>query len=260
MKNRIIICNWITNHLSSLVKLTGLLVSIGVLTILCSCGDDDVIYDSRMESGDTTALLTDQQNESVDDPSKNAEDESAESEEELRLQPVNDTLPVSDPVATDYAMVIHVCGAVNNPGVYELKAGSRVIDAVNSAGGFSDGASADALNLALPVYDGYKVYVPTEQELQENDISVSDDNLQYIEENSTTNDTSDVNDAGGMININTATRDELMTLNGIGATRADAIITYRENNGHFSSVEEIMNVNGIKEGSYEKIKDSISVK
>ncbi len=262
IKNRI--SNLITDNLSSLVKFTGLLVSIGVLVILCSCGDDAVLYNS-----DGTEVAQEEELVSGDDDLSQAEGDVAvtsadEALEALREETLADVSV--DEVRT--TIIVHVCGAVNNPGVYEVDVTSRVIDAIDRAGGFSEDASIDALNLASGIADGSKIYVPTMEEVAEAEVAISEDNYQYVESTgvsqgamvSASGTAEGAVSSGGLVNINTATKAELMTLTGIGATRADAIIAYREANGAFKSIEDIMNVSGIKSGSFDKIKDKITVR
>lgn len=137
-------------------------------------------------------------------------------------------------------VVVHVCGAVEKPGVYELPESSRVSDAVEMAGGFSKEANRDYLNLAEAIADGQKIYVPTYEEA---DAFVL------------TQDDADT----GKININTATKEQLMTLPGIGESKALSILSYREEHGRFSSIEEIMEIPGIKDAIFSKIKEYITV-
>lgn len=143
-------------------------------------------------------------------------------------------------------VTVYVCGAVVAPGVYELSTTSIKRDALNKAGGFAEGASNTYVNLAEPVYQGEKIYFPYEAEL-EPDYSPLDEQEDAQ------------GDDSHKININTATKDELMTLSGIGESKALDIISYREEHGGFNSIEEIMNINGIKEGVYNKIRDNIVV-
>lgn len=135
---------------------------------------------------------------------------------------------------------VYVCGAVENPGVYYLLEGSRVDDAIKAAGGFTTDADSESLNLALSVKDGEQIAVKTVSEAASEAASKAEA-------------------SDGLININTASEAELTTLPGIGSTRAAAIISYRETNGPFAKKSDIMNVSGIKEASYEKIKDLIKV-
>lgn len=136
---------------------------------------------------------------------------------------------------------VYVCGEVLNPGVYELDSNQRVIDAIKLAGGTLEDANLEALNLATLVKDGEKIYIPSINDLE-------------FETNP-----SGAASVSSKININTATKDQLMTLPGIGESRALAIIAYRDDKGKFISIEDIKNVSGIKDAAYNKIKDLICV-
>lgn len=142
--------------------------------------------------------------------------------------------------------VVHVCGAVQNPGVYTLEEGSRIYQAVEAAGGFTQDAGADYLNQADRVSDGMKIYVPDLDELQ-------DMAWQEIPGNAFGNA------EDGLVNINTADEALLCTLSGVGSSRAKSIIAYRQEHGSFQKIEDIMNVEGIKEGLFQKIRDNITV-
>lgn len=146
--------------------------------------------------------------------------------------------------ADNEVISVYVCGAVVNPGVYVLESTDIKEKALEMAGGFTEGAATTYVNLAESVKAGEKIYFPYESELEARDFS---EDINISDEES------------DKININTATKDELMTLSGIGESKAEDIITYREEHGGFKSIEEIMNINGIKEGVYNKIKDSIVV-
>lgn len=137
---------------------------------------------------------------------------------------------------------VHICGAVINPGVYQVPAGTRVYQALELAGGSSDDAYLSGINLADKLADGQKVYIPAEGENAEGVLSTDSGGVQSV-----------------MININTASEAELMTLPGIGQSRAKDIINYRVKNGLFESIDDIMKVSGIKEAAFEKIKDLIKV-
>ncbi len=139
---------------------------------------------------------------------------------------------------------IYICGQVNLPGVYEMEAGSRINDAVEKAGGFTDQACRTYWNLAEELSDGQMIWVPTEEEAAEAAFPT--------EESKTEAD-------DGRININTADAQALMSLSGIGQAKAESIISYREENGDFSSTSDITNVSGIGESIYIKIKDQIKV-
>lgn len=139
------------------------------------------------------------------------------------------------------AWYVHVCGAVNQPGVYELPAGSRVFEAVLAAGGLTEEADSSSVNQALQLVDGQMIYIKEQGEVTE------------------FSETIDVGPADQKVNINTADAQELMSLSGIGQAKADAIIAYREANSGFGTIEDIMKIEGIKEGVFSKIKDSIKV-
>lgn len=130
------------------------------------------------------------------------------------------------------SICVYVCGAVNNPGVYNLSDNSRLVDAINLAGGATEEAALDEINLANLLYDGEKIYVP-------------DKNQKFADSN--------------LVNINSASLNVLMTLPGIGESRASSIIEFRENVGGFAKIEDIMKVSGIKESAFAKIKDLICV-
>lgn len=148
------------------------------------------------------------------------------------------------------AIFVYVCGQVAAPGVYELSAGARVYQAIERAGGTLEGASPESLNLAQQAEDGQKIYVPSKEEAEAGT---------FPQDDSWGAASSSREQGGGKVNLNTAGLEELMTLTGIGQTRAEAIITYREEEGGFRAPEDIMNVDGIKEGIYEKLKDEITV-
>ena len=177
---------------------------------------------------------------------------------------------------------VDVCGAVVNPGVYELDEGARIFQAVDAAGGYLPEAAINYLNRARSIGDGQQIYVPTEKEVAENlelamakvpealndgDKSGSS-GLEEIQGSSVENpsgtvgrDTGSFGDGVGddtRINLYTADAGQLSTLSGIGQSKAEAIVAYREEHGDFASIEEIMNVEGIKEGTFSKIKDKIS--
>ncbi len=172
---------------------------------------------------------------------------------------------------------VHVCGAVRKAGVYELPAGSRVFEAVQEAGGFAADADESYVNQAQRLSDGAKLVIPTVEQVEEaaGDSRTEAGRIGIVEQAGVqeagygvsaagTGDSDGRTDpvsvsADGRININTAPEAQLCEILGIGATRAAAIAAYRQEHGGFSSIEEIMNVSGIKEGTYAKIKDRITV-
>lgn len=141
---------------------------------------------------------------------------------------------------------VYVCGAVHAPGVYELEEGARIYEAIVCAGGLRDDADKNYVNQAQILSDGEQIYIPTEEEAAQEHL------MQEVERGSDLS-------ADDRIDINTATKEELMTLSGIGESRAESILAYRQIHGAFQNIEELMNVEGIKEGIFQKIKDSITV-
>jgi competence protein ComEA len=145
----------------------------------------------------------------------------------------------------DMKIIVDLKGEIVNPGIYEANDGERVQDLITKAGGFSKNADKLKVNLAQKVKDEMVIYVPKIGE----EINVS----LFDEAESTTNNSE------GKVNINSANKDQLQTIPGIGPSKADAIIEYREQKGEFKKIEEIKNVTGIGEKTYEKLKDSISI-
>ena len=140
----------------------------------------------------------------------------------------------------DAVIYVHVCGAVLSPGVVEISAGSRAQAAVDAAGGFTEEADKTYVNLAAPIGDGEQLYIPTKEEAKE------------LKRDQAAGER-------GIVNLNTADISHLCTLPGIGESRAQDIITYRQKNGAFTDTEQIMQVPGIKASTYEKIKNLITV-
>ena len=131
---------------------------------------------------------------------------------------------------------VYVCGAVQKEGVYELPVGSRLYEAIEMAEGFREDAATTEMNQAEVLADAMKIYVPTMEEV--------------LKRQST---------SSGKVNLNQASKEELMTLPGVGESKANSILRYREEHGRFQSIEEIMEISGIKEGLFEQIKDLIQV-
>lgn len=140
----------------------------------------------------------------------------------------------------DVMIYVHVCGAVTNPGVYIVKENTRLVDVILLAGGFREEAQPDGINQASIVMDGQQIYIPSKDEV----LTIQSTHTEY----------------SGKININKAGIEELMALPGIGRAKAESILKYRTDNGFFSSIEDIMNIQGIKESVFGKISDLIDIK
>lgn len=158
-------------------------------------------------------------------------------------------------------------GSVKKPGVYEFTQGDRIIDAINKAGGLTKNATTNNLNLSKKLTNEMVIYVFNKNELTttkafeqvNNDAECKCETIEVnncVDKN-TTNESA--NDETAKININTDSKEKLMTISGIGSSKADAIIEYRTKNGNFKTTEDIINVSGISKTIYDKIKDTITV-
>lgn len=144
---------------------------------------------------------------------------------------------------------VHICGEVVSPGVYELEEGSRIFQAIERAGGFTENAAAEYLNMAERVSDGMKIEVLNKEEAEAARARVQ------------LSPPAEAPSEGQKpkVNLNTAAKEELMTLRGIGEAKADDIIRYRDSHGGFQRIEDIMKISGIKDAAFQKIKDDITV-
>lgn len=177
----------------------------------------------------------------------------------------NGSEAVSDKEMQQAMTYVDVCGAVANPGVFQLAAGSRVFQAIEAAGGYLPEAALTCVNRAGVLTDGQQLYILTQEEMERQGLDpaeMSGASDGQMNGSAGTGQNTGMNaqvQQDNRININTADEAQLTTLTGIGATRAQAIIAYREENGPFAAIEDIMNVQGIKEGTFAKIKDEIVV-
>lgn len=152
--------------------------------------------------------------------------------------------------------VIHVCGEVNNPGVYTLSDKARVVDAIEAAGGFTKEAAEDAFNQAALITDGQRIYVPNKKEVE----TLSDAEItEVVFSTPLGKENYDESSNKTKVNINKATKEELMTIPGIGEAKALSIISYRTEHGVFSTIEELQNISGIKSAVFNRMKDFITV-
>ena len=177
----------------------------------------------------------------------------------------NGSEAVSDKEMQQAMIYVDVCGAVANPGVFQLAAGSRVFQAIEAAGGYLPEAALTCVNRAGVLTDGQQLYILTQEEMERQGldpaeiVKASDGQMNGSAGTGQNTGIAAQVQQDNRININTADEAQLTTLTGIGATRAQAIIAYREENGPFAAIEDIMNVQGIKEGTFAKIKDEIVV-
>lgn len=251
-------------HTNCLIKIRKTLMFLGLL-LLCGCaerGSDAFFFketESMPESESAKAAEANPQ-ESVQNGMDGGADEGGEHADaaEPAAQAGDDACPTA-------VCIVHICGAVKTPGVYELPEGSRVMDAVEAGGGFLDDADPEACNLAQPVTDGCQIYIMTKEESRELEAAAKSAGIQRTPEAQENAPASaqpvsgDSAESGGKVNLNTADAAALKTLSGIGDSRAAAIIAYRQEHGEFTCIEDIMKVSGIKQAAFEKIKDRITV-
>lgn len=171
----------------------------------------------------------------------------------VEYEEMTSMLPLEEEAVLEPAQIyVYICGAVELPGVYCLKEGSRLYEAVELAGGMTSDADKNCLNMARQIVDGEQIVILTQEEaVLQKEAGV----YKYPAEQSMQEITAQ---KSNLVNINTATVAELTTVSGIGESRALAIIAYREKNGNFGSIEDIKKVDGIKDGLFSKIKDKIT--
>ena len=230
-------------------------------------GDGNRKVESKVE--DTDQNREAESNAGNTDQNREAESNAGDTDQNRKAEPSagsTDRTELSDASSEEAkTLVVHICGAVSAPGVYELPAGSRIIDAVESGGGFLPEADEACCNLAEEIVDGCQIYIMTKSEScadgqteKKAGIQTSpDSDMQTTDINMRSNSATALDN--GLVNLNTADVAALMTLPGIGESRAKAIISYREQHGAFAKIEDIMKISGIKQAAFSKIKDKITV-
>ena len=198
-----------------------------IVVCICACGKDTAAYIISDEKGSSEV-------------------------EELHMQEVSTEHQQIEAESQETLLFVYVCGAVNTPGVYAFPEGSRVCDLFAAADGLTDEAATEYWNQARLLVDGEMLYVPTIEEAREREHSefVDSTDLSHV---------ADTSNLGEKVNLNTASLQQLMEIPGIGEAKARAIINYRDANGGFSTIEEVMNIEGIKEGVFSKMKEYIVV-
>ena len=215
---------------------------------------------SKKDTDEKKADTEDRQNDggnSAEFRKKQAESDGSDAGNGTEINSTGETQPEM--------IYVDVCGAVANPGVFQLAAGSRVFQAIEAAGGYLPEAVQNCVNRAGVLTDGQQLYILTQEEMERQGLDpaemagASDGQMNGSAGTGQNTGMNAQVQQDNRININTADEAQLTTLTGIGATRAQAIIAYREENGPFAAIEDIMNVQGIKEGTFAKIKDEIVV-
>ena len=215
---------------------------------------------SKKDTDEKKADTEDRQNDdgsSAESRKKQAESDGSDAGNGTEINSTGETQPEM--------IYVDVCGAVANPGVFQLAVGSRVFQAIEAAGGYLPEAVQNCVNRAGVLTDGQQLYILTQEEMERQGLDPAE--MAGASDGQMNGSAGTGQNAGltvqaqqdNRININTADEAQLTTLTGIGATRAQAIISYRQENGPFAVIEDIMNVQGIKEGTFAKIKDKIVV-
>ena len=181
-----------------------------------------------------------------------SEEKGTSEDTEVQTQEISTEYVLQESVTEIKLIYAYICGAVKSPGVYTLSEGSRICDLFEKADGLTEDAATDYWNQARLLVDGEMIYVPTTEEVEEIQWNGLDSSTDQAEATGADN-------TSGKININTASKEQLMEIPGIGEAKANAIINYRETNGGFSSIEEVMNIEGVKEGVFSKMKEYIVV-
>lgn len=172
-------------------------------------------------------------------------------QEDYSYLEISNEVPISVNIIEEekVEIVVHITGQVVNQGVVRVEEGDRVIDAIEAAGGATAEANLSKINLAYLLEDGMKIYVPSVNDVEE---------VEYVTSSSGVSENSDKGEL--KVNINTATSEELQKLPGVGESIANRIVTYRKENGKFSTIEDLKNVSGIGDAKFNNIKGYVFVK
>lgn len=250
-------------------------ILLGAVCLISGCGKREAVFVAGENPWEETSLSSEE--DKVQTQQSNSSGDGTNAEDTKEEVPVKGQGQEEAPVGGQdqkwvplegqealQELVVYVCGQVQNPGVYTLHYGSRIADAVELAGGMTPEA-ADVLNLAEVIGDGQMIRVPSLEEVRELEweYDFSDFGSKAASGQAGAGNETKGKDTGsaseGRVSLNGATREQLLTLPGIGESKADAILRYRQEHGAFQSVEEIMNISGIKEGVFLKIKDKITI-
>lgn len=257
---------------SSNLTMLFLLISIALLVGCAKPGainEEEIFFQSEEDNAgqEDGIILTEQKQEDLSQE---------KSLEELfqsisQNKDLNVTSKEGESVSDSEFCYVYICGYVQKPGVYELRTGSRLYEAIDVSGGFLEGASENYCNLAQILEDGKQYYIPSQEEVN-NALEVAGTSYIELVDNSAGEETK-MTDASqnsedlqscftsdGKLDINMATITDFQQLNGVGEIRARAIFEYREENGPFKECADIMKVSGIKEGTYKQFKDQIIVR
>ncbi|HAT4338754.1 TPA: competence protein ComE [Clostridium perfringens] len=240
------------------------IIAIGFLFIGYSKTNDKKISDSDMEKLFLNSEESEENNELEDFNEKGSNLKKKESNNS-KLEKDSDIESEKEEKETSLGeekIVVEIKGEVKKPNVYELKNGSRIYELIEEAGGPNDEADLSDINRALYLSDGQCIVIKNINDVESEEANLNESLNTEVANSIPTNSSGDKGEKNesSVININTASKETLMTLNGIGESKAQAIIDYRDEIGGFKSIDDITNVSGIGEKTLEKIKDKISIK
>ena len=254
------------------IEKTGKVVFLAAVLLfgVCGCGqrEAELLTEAEMNSEDGGGAGTEASGNTAQE---NPVPEDAAAKDGAASQGNAGTVSVTE---APEEIFVDVCGAVVKPGVYGMEPDSRVFQVIEAAGGFLPEAAGAYINQAQALSDGQQIYVPTEDEIAEQGAGLPGDGSVgtggpgdtgngsgsgSVMSGGTNANPGGSAGADGKVNLNTADAAALQTLTGIGESKASAILAYREEHGRFNSIEDIMNVPGIKESTFSKIKDKIAV-
>ena len=234
--------------------------------------DNEIISNQENTNENIEINLTEESVNEIEEENIAESESTHETQNTQEIQDEQEDKQIYKNVENNEKIYVYITGEVNNPGVVLLNSGSRIVDAIEAAGGVTNKANISKVNLVYVLQDGMKVNIPNNTDLKNNEnfeyitMSSGDEKNDANTGNSSTTITSESSSSNNesafkisIVNINTATQTELETLPGIGPSLALRIVNYRKENGKFSSIEDIKNVSGIGEAKYEDIKNYIKI-
>ena len=234
--------------------------------------DNEIISNQENTNENIEINLTEESVNEIEEENIAESESTHETQNTQEIQDEQEDKQIYKNAENNETIYVYITGEVNNPGVVLLNSGSRIVDAIEAAGGVTNKANISKVNLVYVLQDGMKVNIPNNTDLKNNEnfeyitMSSGDEKNDANTGNSSTTITSENSSSNNesafkisIVNINTATQTELETLPGIGPSLALRIVNYRKENGKFSSIEDIKNVSGIGEAKYEDIKNYIKI-
>ncbi|XZI55361.1 helix-hairpin-helix domain-containing protein [Clostridium perfringens] len=246
-------------------KIIGSLI-IAIIAILFLFIGYSKTNDKKISDSDMEKLFLDREesedNNELEDFNEKESSSKKEESNNSKLEKDSDIESEKETSLGEEKIVVEIKGEVKKPNVYEVKNGSRIYELIEEAGGPTNEADLSNINRALYLSDGQCIVIKNINDVESEEVNLNESLNAEVTNSIPTNSSGDKGEKNesSVININTASKETLMTLNGIGESKAQAIIDYRDEIGGFKSVDDITNVSGIGEKTLEKIKDKISIK